>query len=251
MAINLPKVHIPIVVSTTGMDSQLKAAETKLKRSTQRMQAQAPAGKGMAVARAGFAGLGSLGGMGPLTGVLGAGMAAGPVGAMAAGAAIPLAVASALNNMIDQATKGATAALKEFRETGRQTFAANSVILERLAAAEQIRQRNQMPTVGQAFTGAMVTEGGQLGGAASWAQSMKEGLTIAAGFAGAQLAGKSMEVSALEASLAATTDESMAKRTRELIALVESRQAEQNVFEQMLDRMSLMVGILRETKVQP
>lgn len=250
MAVNLPKVHIPIVVSTTGMDSQLKAAETKLKRSTQRMQAQAPGGRGMAVARAGFAGLGSLGGMGPLTGVLGAGMAAGPAGAVLAGAAIPLAVSSAINNMIDQATKGATEALKEFRETGRQTFAANSVILERLAAAEQIRQRNQMPSIGQAFTGAMAQEGGQLGGAASWAQSMKEGLTMVAGFAGAQLGGKSMEVAALEASLASTTDESMAKRTRELIALVERRQAEQNVFENLLDRVSAIVGFMREAKVQ-
>jgi len=79
---------------------------------------------------------------------------------------------------------------------------------------------------------------------------MKEGLTMLAGFAGAQLGGKSMEVAALEASLAATTDESMAKRTREIIALVERRQAEQNVFEQLLDRVSAMVGFMREAKVQ-
>lgn len=242
MAIKLPKVHVPITVDTRGVDTGLAKAEAKLKASTTRMaktSAAGPSGGGLSLARAGFAGLGSAGGLGPLSGVLGAGMAgAGPLGAVAAGAVIPVAISNAVNRMIDTASKGAMEALKDFRETGKQTFAANQIVLERLAAVDLQRQMTAMPSPGQAFVGAMAGEGGQMGPLASWASSMKEGMTILAGYLGAQAGGKSVEVSALEASLAATTNESMARRLQETIDRFEASQQGKNQLELIYDRIS-------------
>lgn len=222
MAIRLPKINIPMTVDTKGVDRGISDAERKLKSASRRMArttAGMDSGRATAAGKAGVAAALGAGGLGRLGGIAGA-IGPNPATAALAGITIPFAVAGAINNLMKEATTGAMAALTEFKETGKQTFAANSVLLERLARLEAKNQTG-IPSMGQAF----VAAGGE-GGAFTWAKEFKEGATMLSAFAGALLAGKSSAEAMGEASLAVTTNETMARRTQAAIDAAASAREE-------------------------
>ena len=214
MAVRLPKVNIPMTVDTTGVDRGIKDAERKLSAASRRLARTSASatsgGAGLTAGKAGIAATLGAGGLGRIGGIAGA-MGVNPATAALAGITLPFAVAGAINNLMKEATTGAMAALEEFKKTGTQTFAANSVLLERLARLEAAQPQNA-PTMGQAF----VAAGGE-GGAFTWAKQFKEGATMLSAFAGAIAAGKSGAEAVGEASLAVTTNETMARRTQAAI----------------------------------
>ena len=189
---SLPKVHVPVVVTTEGVDAGLKQAEAKMRASAKRMErVSAKPSAAQGVLKAGAQSALSLGGFGAIGGAAGA---AGTAGIAIAGALSPLIVAGKIMETMNNATKGASEALAKFKTTGEQTVAANSVLLERLA----IMEKQVASTRGGGFMAGFIggsadVNTGRAGGAVSWAQQMKEGSTIAGAGLGAFLSGKSLE----------------------------------------------------------
>jgi hypothetical protein len=170
----------------------LKATEAKIKASAKRMEKVSGApSAAQGVLKAGAQSALSLGGFGAIGGVAGA---AGTAGIAIAGALSPLIVAGKIMETMNNATKGASEALAKFKTTGEQTFAANSVILERLAIMEKQVAASKTGGFGAGFLGAYADrDTGRAGGAVAWAQQMQEGATIAGAGLGAFLSGKSLE----------------------------------------------------------
>ena len=189
---SLPKVHVPVVVTTEGVDAGLKATEAKIKASAKRMErVSATPSPAQGVLKAGAQSALSLGGFGAIGGAAGA---AGTAGIAIAGALSPLIVAGKIMETMNNATKGASEALAKFKTTGEQTFAANSVILERLAIMEKQVSAAKTGGFGAGFLGAYADrDTGRAGGAVAWAQQMQEGSTIVGAGLGAFLSGKSLE----------------------------------------------------------
>lgn len=189
---SLPKIHVPVVVSTEGVDTGLKQAEAKMRASARRMErVSAKPSAAQGVLKAGAQSALSLGGFGAIGGAAGA---AGTAGIAIAGALSPLIVAGQIMETMNNATKGASEALAKFKTTGEQTVAANSVILERLA----IMEKQVASTKGNGFMAGFIggsadVNTGRAGGAVTWAQQMQEGATIAGAGLGAFLSGKSLE----------------------------------------------------------
>ena len=187
---SLPKVHVPVVVTTEGVDAGLKATEAKMKASAKRME-KVTASPAQGVLKAGAQSALSLGGFGAIGGAAGA---AGTAGIAIAGALSPLIVAGKIMETMNNATKGASEALAKFKTTGEQTVTANSVLLERLAIMEkQIASTRGSGFMAGFIGGSADVNTGRAGGAVSWAQQMQEGSTIAGAGLGAFLSGKSLE----------------------------------------------------------
>jgi hypothetical protein len=213
---SLPKVHVPVVVTTEGVDKGLSDAERKIKASAKRMErtSAAPSGASQALKAAGTSALG-IGGFGAIGGAAGA-LGLGGVGAAAALSA-PFAISSKLMETMNEATKGATKALEDFRKTGEQTFAANSVILERLAMLEKSTAKS-LPSLGQVFTAAGVdAETGKAAGMFEWARDFQDGLRVATAAIGAFAGGKTPDQIRTEM-LLATSNEAGALQLKGRIA---------------------------------
>lgn len=229
MAIRLPKIHVPMTVSTDGVDRGLKAAEAKMRASTRRMSRMSAAGPGvgggggmlgnlgMAAGRAGM----TLGGVGMLGGVA---SALGPIG-MAVGA---IAGAAVLIDRIGEAARGAGEALKQFEETGKQTFAVNSIVLQRLAEAEK-----QLPKVGffqqlsQGVISASATEEGPSGIVGIF-NDLKQGFVSGAATLSALLSGKGWTQSLAEGAVAISPDDQTAVIAQALVRLSASQESRAN-----------------------
>jgi len=187
---SLPKVHVPVVVTTQGVDDGLKKAEAKIRASAKRMEKIQPTPVN-AVVKSAAQGAFSLGGFGALGAVAGA---AGPAGIALAGAVAPIAAAGKIISVLSEVTKGATAALDDFRKTGIQTAAANSLLLERFSIMENQIEKTTRSGFFEGLVGASAdVQTGRAGGLAGWAQQMTEGLTIAGAAIGAFTSGKSLE----------------------------------------------------------
>jgi hypothetical protein len=187
---SLPKVNVPVVVTTEGVDKGLKDAERKMRASAQRMQKPAPSAAAGVFKAAGQSALG-IGGFGAIGGAVGA---MGTAGIGIAGALSPIIAAGAIMDALSTATKGAGDALAKFKETGEQTIAANSVILERLAILEkQAKEAERGGFLKSLIAASADAQTGRAGGAVAWAQQMSEGSTIAGAGIGAFLSGKSLE----------------------------------------------------------
>jgi hypothetical protein len=130
-----------MAVDTRGVDSGLTAAERKIKASAARVaaieQRQASASRlalgkkvgTMALERSGFGG-----GVGELAGMA---LGGGGIGLAAAGLAAGFMAFDAASRGLIEAVQGAGAALKQFEETGKQTFAINETVLRGLAKMEE------------------------------------------------------------------------------------------------------------------
>lgn len=232
---SLPKVHVPVVVTTEGVDKGLSDAERKMRSSAKRMERMsATATPGTQALKAGATsalGIGGFGAIGGAVGALGVGGAA-----ASAGLAAPFIASAKLFQTMNEAAKGATKALEDFRKTGEQTFAANSVILERLSALEKSTAKS-LPSLGQVFTAAGVdAETGRAAGMFEWAREFQDGLRIATAALGAFAAGKTADQIRTEM-LLSTSNEAGALQLRGRIAEQERiRQAEgANMFTTAID----------------
>lgn len=217
----ITNLRIPVTVTTDGVDTGIKKTEVaiqrlqgKLKR-LNREQGGASAASQMGNRLTPF--LGGIGKMGPAAGLLAGGGMAG------AAAAAPFAIAGLARAQVDQMaalTKGATEALAEFRMTGQQTFASNSVILERLASMESDAQkRARVMGFGEAFSFGMARPGTD-----SLGDKISLLATQVSSFAGSILGGKSMEEAFLTSQLQGAT-ETEAMRLAQQLRAEEARQA--------------------------
>lgn len=232
---SLPKVHVPVVVTTEGVDKGLADAERKIRASAKRMEkvsaGPTPGTQALKAGATSALGIGGFGAIGGTVGALGAGGAA-----AAAGLAAPFIASAKLMQTMSEATKGATKALEDFRKTGEQTFAANSVILERLSMLEKSTAKS-LPSLGQVFTAAGAdAETGRAAGMFEWAREFQDGLRIATAALGAFAGGKSADQIKTEM-LLATSNEAGALQLRGRIAEQERiRQAEPgNMFTTAMD----------------
>lgn len=124
----LPNLNIGVTVNTEQVPKALAKVETQVKESAARMsKVRASIG-----AIGGAIGAGPLGGAGSALG----GQIGGGLGVGLAGAGLAFGFAQRMEQEVRSSVKGAAAALDEFRKTGEQTFAANSVILQRQAQME-------------------------------------------------------------------------------------------------------------------
>jgi hypothetical protein len=229
VANNLPKLNIPVTVQTDGVDRGLSAVERKIRNSAAKMKrlggtAQAPSAGGlggsMGAGKA-TAFLGGVGKLGPASGLLG-----GMGGAGLALAAGPAVISGMLQSMerLAALTKGAGEAMKEFQQTGEQTFALNSGILARLAESEKGAQ-NFAKTMG--FFEAMSFGGarpGETSGGEFWGGQLARGGAALGGI----LAGKSVKENLLLAELATASE----PRSKEIAG--ELKQAEATRFDKGL-----------------
>ena len=191
----LPTLNIPVVVNSEQVPAAMKKVEKTVADSAARI------GK---IRTAIMPGLGALG-AGPVGGVLGGlGSLGGGFGAAAIGIGMGLApflAASKMMSIFERESKGAGEALKQFNETGAQTFAANSAILRRLAEVETMTKRAGAPSMAQAFTGAFAAGGAEVGSVEYMANSLDEFSTQLAAYTGALLGGKGFQQASLEAQL--------------------------------------------------
>lgn len=199
----ITNLRIPVTVTTDGVDTGIKKTEVAIQRLQGKLKRlnreQGGAGAGAQFGNRLTPFLGGIGKMGPAAGLLAGGGMAG------AAAAAPFAIAGLARAQVDQMaalTKGATEALAEFRMTGQQTFASNSVILERLASMESDAQkRAKVMGFGEAFSFGMARPGGE-----SLGDKISELASQVASFAGSILGGKSMEESFLTSQLQGATE---------------------------------------------
>ena len=125
----IPNLKIPVTVITDQVPKALSKVENDVKASAARMsKVRASIG-----AIGGGIGAGPLGGLGSALGA----QVGGGLGVGLAGAGLALGFASQLEKEVKGAVQGAGKALDDFKKTGEQTFAANSVILQRMAEMEK------------------------------------------------------------------------------------------------------------------
>jgi len=196
----IPQLNIPVVVQTEQVAPALRKVEREVKASSERM----------AKARQALM---------PTMGALGAGPLGGMIGGLGMGglgvglAAAPFLAANKFMEQFAAQTKGASEAFKAFNETGAQTFAANSIILKRLAEMEKQAQTMQNPSMAQAFYGGMGTSADP-GLIPDIMQRLDEFSSQAAAFVGAIVGGKNLDQASLEAQLS-TASEPRAKMLNE------------------------------------
>lgn len=150
----IPTLNIPVTVTTDQVPRALSKVERDVTSSAKRLQSRmssigqnAPGVlKALGINAPGVGALGRLG-------IGGGGLALG---------AAPFVAARGLMSAFESATAGATDALQKFRDTGENSFGANSKMLQALSQGERWVQANKTMGLGQAFEGAMVgTAGGE------------------------------------------------------------------------------------------
>lgn len=194
----LPKVHIPMAVDTRGIDTGLSAAERKIRASAGRIAAmearQASASRlalgrrtlGMALQRSGIGG-----GIGEMAGMA---LGGGAVGLAAAGLAAGFMAFDVASRGLKDAVTGAAAALKQFEETGKQTFAANETILRGLAKMEeQTKGPGLLTGIFQGFQYGRSAVEGEGGGLSSFMNMLESALGSTASIFGTLYQGGSLD----------------------------------------------------------
>jgi hypothetical protein len=238
----LPTTSIPVSVDTRGVDSGVRHIQHKMAGLQKKLQKMGgPIGGGKATGL--LSGVGGLGVGGRALGMMGAGGAA---------AAAPMALAMVARKHVEEMarmTKGATAALESFKQTGEQSFAVNSQVLRLMAEQERSAQAAaQLPGMGTAFkTGMMgIDQGGQ-----GILEQISEFSTVAAGFLGKFLSGGGVRESAAFGQLQATTDENVAAQLAAEIRDLEQKRmrGEVDMFSRLfgglnfqLEQLSIMIG---------
>lgn len=188
----IPHLNIPLTVQTDQVAPAMKKAEREIKSSTERMS------KIKAVLMPGLGAAGA----GPLGGVLGGASGALGGGALAIGAlALPFFAASKAMDTLRSEVQGAGDALKQFRETGKQNFAPNPVLLKDLADMEgRMAQDSKLGLMGTLF--AATSNGGTAGGPEMAARTLQGFLTEAFVSVVAHLTGASADMADLQGQLA-------------------------------------------------
>lgn len=188
----IPHLNIPLTVQTDQVAPAMKKAEREIKASTDRMSKI----KGVLMPGLGAAGAG------PLGGVLGGSAGALGGGALAIGAiALPFLLASKAMDVLRGEVSGAGEALKQFRETGKQNFAPNAVLLQNLANMEnRMANDSKLGIVGT--TMAATSSGGAAGGPEMLARTLENFFTEAFVSVAAHLTGSSAGMADLQSQLA-------------------------------------------------
>lgn len=188
----IPHLNIPLTVQTDQVAPAMKKAEREIKSSTERMS------KIKAVLMPGLGAAGA----GPLGGVLGGASGALGGGALAIGAiALPFLAASKAMDTLRAQVQGAGEALKQFRETGKQNFAPNAVLLKNLADMEsRLSQDSKLGLMGTTF--AATSSGGTAGGPEMLARTLEGFFTEAFVSVAAHLTGSSAAMADLQGQLA-------------------------------------------------
>lgn len=145
----VPNVKVPITVQTDQVAPAMKKVEKEVSASANRIAKIRAAMQ----PTLGAAGAGPLGGL--IGGLGGAGMGGAAVGLGAA--ILPFVAAGRALDTLESASKGAGAALEEFKKTGKQTFTGSVAMLEQLAAIE--KQMAPRTTFGQAFAAGAAAPG--------------------------------------------------------------------------------------------
>lgn len=187
----IPHLNIPLTVQTDQVAPAMKKAEREIKASTDRMSKI----KGVLMPGLGAAGAGPLGGvLGGATGALGG-------GALAIGAiALPFLAASKAMDTLRGEVSGAGEALKQFRETNKQNFAPNAVLLQNLANMEnRMANDSKLGIVGT--TMAATSSGGTAGGPEMLARTLQNFFTEAFVSVAAHLTGSSSDIADLQGQL--------------------------------------------------
>jgi hypothetical protein len=210
---------IPITVNTSQVAPAMKQVEKTVANSAQRISqirgAITPALGGLGLGQ----GASMLGGFTQLGG--GAGGAAAAGGALALGMAAPIVVANKYFETMANSTKGASDALRQFNETGRQQYAANSVVLQQYADIEQ-RAKQIMGSEMTSIVGNFMTTAAGGGAAPTRLEQelmvIKEGYKGISAFLGTLIGGGSMREAGLQEQLTGTLSESEAQRLKMEIA---------------------------------
>lgn len=213
---------IPITVNTTQVAPAMKSVEKTVANSAQRISqirgAITPALGGLGLGQ----GASMLGGFTQLGGGAGAGAAV--LGAGALGLAAPLKLSEIYLSKMAEASRGASEALKQFNETGRQQYAANSAILQQYA---QLEQRAKGLAGDQTSLTGNFMVGASRGGATSFldreAAIISEGWKGIGAFLGTLAGGGSFREAALQEQLTGTMSETEAARIQ--TELAKARQA--------------------------
>lgn len=209
---------IPITVNTSQVAPAMKQVEKTVANSAQRISqirgAITPALGGLGLGQ----GASMLGGFTQLGG--GAGGAAAAGGALALGMAAPIMGANKYFETMANSTKGASDALRQFNETGRQQYAANSVVLQQYADIEQ-RAKQLMGGEMTSIVGNFLTAAGGGASPTRFEQELmviKEGWKGIGAFLGTLIGGGSMREAGLQEQLTGTLSESEAQRLKMEIA---------------------------------
>lgn len=215
----IPNLKVPITVQTDQVAPAMRKVEREVAGSAARMSkiraAMQPA--------LGAAGAGPLGGLVGGLGASGLGGAAIGIGA----AILPFAGASRALDALESNTRGAGAALEEFRKTGRQTFTGSAVMLEQLAAIEQ--RMTARTTFGQAFAAGAGTEG-NIGGLQTLGRVWNAAGAGLGGLAGAVTGqGTSVNeiISQMQLQMAANEDDARRAQARIAFDRMQREQAQQ------------------------
>jgi hypothetical protein len=215
----IPNLKVPITVQTDQVAPAMRKVEREVAASANRISkiraAMTPA--------LGAAGAGPLGGL--LGGLGGAGLGGAAVG-IGAGI-LPFAGAARALDSLESNTRGAGAALEEFRKTGKQTFTSNAAMLQQLAALEaQLKPR---ATFGQAFGAAAAGDNvAGLSTAARVWNAMGAGLGSLVGAATGQGTSINEVISQMQFQMAATEDEARRAQARLIFDQMQRRQTQQN-----------------------
>lgn len=213
---------IPITVNTSQVAPAMKGVEKTVADSAQRISkirgAITPALGGLGLGQ----GASMLGGFTQLGGGAGAGAAV--VGAGALGLAAPLKLSQMYLSSMATASQGASEALMKFNESGQQTYAANSALLQQYA---QLEQRAKGLAGDQTSLTGNFMVGASRGGATSFldreAAIISQGWKGIGAFVGTLAGGGSFKESALQEQLTGTMSESEAARLQTEMA--KARQA--------------------------
>jgi len=187
----IPHLNIPLTVQTNQVAPAMKKAEREIKASTERMSKI----KAVLMPSLGAAGAGPLGGvLGGASGALGGGALA------IAAIAIPFLAASKAMDTLRSEVSGAGEALKHFRETGKQNFAPNAVLLKSLADMEsRLQNDSKLGLIGTTF--AATSQGGTAGGPEMAARTLQGFFTEAFVSVMAHLTGSSAAMADLQGQL--------------------------------------------------
>jgi len=235
---NLPKLNIPVTVSTAGVEKGLKAAEAKVDASARRM-----ATKSAKAAAAGASGASLAQRVAPVVGGVGKLGAFGGFAAGFGGAGIAVAAPFALVNMarayvdtLAAATAGANDALAKYRLTGELTKGMNVPMLTRMAALERQAQADAAkPGFMESFALASAKPGER-----SMASYMADLLPQTGAFFGALAGGGTKQEAYLQAQLATANNLDAPSIASEIQRL--QKQKERNPFgTSVLD--AAMIGV--------
>jgi hypothetical protein len=203
----IPNLKIPITIVTKDVRPALAKVERDVAASAAKVSKinSGMSGGGMSAGgKSLIAGGNAMLGGGPLGAMS---MALGPFGVAIGGAGAALLAANAVIDLFAESTKGAGAALDDFKGGKGQTMATNSVLLERLARMEKDAQdaKNQNMGLGKAWVAASAPQPGEDTSMSFSSQLAMEAQQTSA-WLSALLNGKSFMTASLEGDLAGASE---------------------------------------------